>query len=42
MGSIQIEADSEEEAKKKAEILAEKPSSVIWEDSWNAVDSCIV
>lgn len=42
MGSIQIEADSEEEAKKKAEILAEKQLSVIWEDSWNAVDACIV
>lgn len=42
MGSIQIKADSEEEAKKKAEILAEKPSSVIWEDSWNAVDACVV
>lgn len=41
MGSIQIEADSEE-AKKKAKILAEKSSSVIWEDSWNAVDACIV
>lgn len=42
MGSIQIEADSEEEAKKKAETLAEQPSSVIWEDSWNAVDASIV
>lgn len=42
MGSIQIEADSEEEAKKKAEMLAEKPSSVIWEDSWNAVDASVV
>lgn len=42
MGSIQIKADSEEEAKKKAEILAEKRSSVIWEDSWNAVDACVV
>lgn len=41
MGSIQIEAKSEEEAKEKAENLVEKPSSIIWEDSWNAVDACV-
>ncbi len=42
MGAIQIEADSEEEAKKKLKFWQKKPSSVIWEDSWNAVDACVV
>ncbi len=42
MGSIQIEAETEEEAKEKAESLAVIPTSVNWEDSWNAVDACIV
>lgn len=42
MGSIQIEAETEDEAKEKAENLAEIPMSVNWEDSWNAVDACMV
>ena len=42
MGSIQIEAESEDEAIKKAENFALRPESVNWEDSWNAVDVCKV
>ena len=38
MGSIQIEAETEDEAIKKAEHLALLPEGVNWEDSWNAVD----
>lgn len=40
MGSIQIEAETEDEAIKKAEHLALLPEGVNWEDSWNAVDVC--
>ena len=39
MGSIQIEAETEDEAIKKAEHLALLPEGVNWEDSWNAVDA---
>ena len=42
MGSIQIEAETEEEAIKKAENLVLVSESVNWEDSWNAVDACRV
>lgn len=42
MGSIQIEAETEDEAIKKAEQLALLSESVNWEDSWNAVDVCKV
>ena len=38
MGSIQIEAETEDEAIKKH--LALLPEGVNWEDSWNAVDVC--
>lgn len=40
MGSIKIEAETEEEAIEKAENLVLMPESVNWEDSWNAVDVC--
>jgi len=40
MGCIQIEAETEDEAIKKAEHLALLPEGVNWEDSWNAVDVC--
>lgn len=40
MSSIQIEAETEDEAIKKAEHLALLPEGVNWEDSWNAVDVC--
>lgn len=42
MGSIQIEAETEEKAIEKAENLALMHESVNWEDSWNAVDVCRV
>ncbi|MCM1091284.1 MAG: hypothetical protein NC413_10620 [Muribaculum sp.] len=42
MGSIQINAETEEEAIEKAEELAIISTSVNWEDSWNAVDANIV
>lgn len=42
MGSIQIEAETEDEAIKKAEYLALLPERVNWEDTWNAVDVCKV
>lgn len=42
MGSIKIDAETEEEAIEKAENLALMPESVNWEDSWNAVDVCKV
>lgn len=42
IGSIQIEAETEDEAIKKVEYLALLPESVNWEDSWNAVDVCKV
>lgn len=40
MGSIQIEAETEEEAIEKAESLAFTSASINWEDSWNVVDVC--
>lgn len=42
MGSIKIDAETEEEAIEKAENFALMPESVNWEDSWNAVDVCKV
>ena len=39
MGSIKIEAETEEEAIEKAESMASSKTSVNWEDSWNAVDA---
>jgi len=40
MGSIRIEAETEEDAIEKAENLALISGSVNWEDDWNAVDVC--
>lgn len=40
MGSIQIEAETEEEAIKKAESMTSSHINVNWEDNWNAVDVC--
>ena len=40
IGSIQIEAETEEEAVKKAEELVVVSESRNWEDSWNVVDVC--
>ncbi len=38
MGSIKIEAESEEEAIEMAEKQALAPEKVNWDDGWNAVD----
>lgn len=42
MGSIQIEAETEEEAIRKAESIVSSQVNVNWEDNWNAVDACDV
>lgn len=42
MGSIQIEAETEEEAIRKAECMVSLQTNANWEDSWNAVDACAV
>ena len=42
MGSMQIEAETEEEAIRKAEGMVSSQVNVNWEDSWNAVDACAV
>ena len=42
MGSIKIEAETEEEAINKAESMVFLQENVNWEDSWNAVDACAV
>lgn len=42
IGSIYVEADTEDEAMEKAEKLALKQENIKWEDSWNAVDVCEV
>ncbi len=42
MGSIQIEAETEEEAIRKADSMVSTQVNVNWEDSWNAVDACDV
>lgn len=42
MGSIQIEAETEEEAIGKAESMVSSRVNVNWEDCWNAVDACEV
>ena len=42
MGSIQIKAETEEEAIRKAENMVSLQVNVNWEDSWNAVDACDV
>ena len=42
MGSIQIEAETEDEAIRKAESMVSSQVNVNWEDSWNAVDVCDV
>lgn len=39
MGSMQIEAETEEEAIRKAEGMVSSQVNVNWEDSWNAVDA---
>lgn len=39
MGSMQIEAETEEEAIRKAERTASSLIRVEWEDSWSAVDA---
>lgn len=41
MGSIEIEAESEDEAIKKVEDL-NITERIQWEDEWNAVDACAV
>lgn len=42
MGSIQIAAETEEEAIRKAESMVSSQINVNWEESWNAVDVCDV
>lgn len=42
MGSMQIEAETEAEAIRKAESMVSSQVNVNWEDSWNAVDACDV
>ena len=39
IGSIRLEAETEEEAIKKAEDHALLPGRLSWEDTWNAVDA---
>ncbi|MBR3606212.1 MAG: hypothetical protein IKL51_01360 [Lachnospiraceae bacterium] len=39
MGSMQIEAETEEEAIRKVEGMVSSQVKVNWEDSWNAVDA---
>ena len=39
MGSMQIEAETEEEAIRKVEGMVSSQVNVNWEDSWNAVDA---
>lgn len=41
MGSIEILADSEEEAIVKAQTI-DISENIQWEDAWNAVDACII
>lgn len=41
MGSIEIIADTEQEAIKKIEEM-EIAEKIMWEDGWNAVDACMV
>lgn len=38
MGSIQIEAETEEDAIKKVENIVSLSEYITWEDGWNAVD----
>lgn len=40
MGSIEILADTEQEAIMKVEEM-EISDKIKWEDSWNAVDACV-
>lgn len=40
MGSIEIEAESEEEAIQKVECM-NMTEQIQWEDGWNAVDACV-
>lgn len=41
MGSIEVLADNEEEALRKAEAITIS-ENIKWEDGWNAVDVCDV
>ncbi|MCI5587158.1 MAG: hypothetical protein MR384_04640 [Lachnospiraceae bacterium] len=41
MGSIEIAAESEEEAIEKIENM-NITGKIQWEDAWNAVDACVV
>ncbi len=40
MGSIQIEAETKDEAIKKVESMVSLQVNTNWEDNWNAVDAC--
>lgn len=42
MASIKIAAETEDEAIEKAENLAMMSEYVNWEDSWKAVDVCMM
>ena len=42
MGSIKVEAETEEEAIRKVESMVSSQVNVNWEDCWNAVDVCDV
>lgn len=41
MGSIEIVADTEEEAIMKVETM-DISEIINWEDGWNAVDACVI